>query len=110
MRFSFACSFAKMPAGQAHLATSTGAASHFCGLFALSCECFFVLSMVAHHARSRPRVNTSLSRTLFFSTCWCIRDVVHFDSRVHAAIKPSHYIRRATWPRKLGSQRRRRAQ
>jgi hypothetical protein len=23
--------------------------------------------------------------------CWCIRDVVHFDSRVHAAIKPSHY-------------------
>jgi hypothetical protein len=21
--------------------------------------------------------------------CWCIRDVVHFDSRVHAAI---HYI------------------
>ena len=22
--------------------------------------------------------------------CWCIREVVHFDSRVHAAIKPSH--------------------
>ena len=21
---------------------------------------------------------------------WCIRDVVHLDSRVHAAIKPSH--------------------
>jgi hypothetical protein len=33
-----------------------------------------------------------------------------FDSRVHAAIKPSHYIRRATWPRKLRRQRKRRAQ
>jgi hypothetical protein len=51
-----------------------------------------------------------LKPTLFFSMCWCIRDVVHFDSRVHAAIKPSHYIRRATWPRKLRRQRRRRAQ
>jgi hypothetical protein len=37
-------------------------------------------------------------------------NVVHLDSRVHAAIKPSHYIRRATWPRKLRRQRRRRAQ
>ena len=55
-------------------------------------------------------VNTSLSRTLFFSMCWCIRDAVHFDSRVHAATKPSHYIRRATWPRKLRRQRKRRAQ
>jgi hypothetical protein len=43
------------------------------------------------HALSHQRVNTSLSRTLFFPTCWCIREVVHFDSRVHAAIKPSHY-------------------
>src|SRR5258706_3193490 len=33
-----------------------------------------------------------------------------FDSRVHAAIKPSHYIRRATWRRKLRRQRKRRAQ
>src|SRR5207247_9489224 len=32
-----------------------------------------------------------------------------FDSRVHAATKPSHYIRRATWPRKLRRQRKRRA-
>ena len=63
----------------------------------------------ATRARSR-RVNTSLSGTLFFSMCWCIRDVVHFDSRVHAAIKPSHYIRRATWPRKRRRRRRRRAQ
>jgi hypothetical protein len=37
-------------------------------------------------------------------------NVVHLDSRVHAAIKPSHYIRRATWLRKLRRQRRRRAQ
>jgi len=35
-------------------------------------------------------VNTSLSGTLFFWMRWCIRDVVHLDSRVHAAIKPSH--------------------
>jgi hypothetical protein len=61
-------------------------------------------------ALSRPLVNTSLSGTLFFSMCWCIRDAVHLDSRVHAAIKPSHYIRRATWRRKLRRQRRRRAQ
>ena len=27
---------------------------------------------------------------MFFLSCWCIRDVVHLDSRVHAAIKPSH--------------------
>jgi hypothetical protein len=63
-------------------------------------------------ARRAPlpcRVNTSLSRALFFSMCWCIRDAVHFDSRMHAAIKPSHYIRRATWRRRLRSQRRRRA-
>ena len=41
-------------------------------------------------AFSRRCVNTSLSGTVFFPMCWCIRDVVHFDSRVHAAIKPSH--------------------
>jgi hypothetical protein len=34
-------------------------------------------------------INTSLSWTLFFSMCWCIRDAVHLDSRVHAA-KYSH--------------------
>ena len=28
-----------------------------------------------------------LKRTLFFSRRWCIRDDVHFDSRVHAAIR-----------------------
>ena len=50
--------------------------------------------MIALHMRA-PRchsfVNTSLSRTLFFRMCWCIRNEVHFDSRVHAAIKPSHF-------------------
>jgi hypothetical protein len=34
-------------------------------------------------------INTSLSGKLFFSMCWCIRDAVHLDSRVHAA-KYSH--------------------
>jgi len=28
-----------------------------------------------------------LKRTLFFSMRWCIRDDVHLDSRVHAAIR-----------------------
>ena len=39
----------------------------------------------ARWALAHLPVNTSLSGTLFFSTCWCIRDVVHLDSRVHAA-------------------------
>ena len=38
-------------------------------------------------------VNTSVSGTMFFLMCWCIRNAVGFYSRVHAAIKPSHYIR-----------------
>ena len=46
--------------------------------------------MSVRRAFARGCVNTSLSGTVFFSICWCIRDVVHLDSRVHAAIKPSH--------------------
>jgi hypothetical protein len=38
-------------------------------------------------ARSRCCVNTSLSGTLFFSERWCIRDVVHLDSRMHEQTK-----------------------
>jgi hypothetical protein len=47
--------------------------------------------VVERRASCAPRrcVNTSLSWTLFFSMCWCIRDAVHLDSRVHAA-KYSH--------------------
>jgi hypothetical protein len=44
-----------------------------------------VLESRARLAPEHRRVNTSLSGTLFFSMCWCIRDAVHFDSRVHAA-------------------------
>ncbi|HEY0233838.1 MAG TPA: hypothetical protein VGC86_02110 [Afipia sp.] len=44
----------------------------------------------ARAARRALCVNTSLSGKLFFSTCWCNPNAVHFDSRVHAAIKPSH--------------------
>jgi hypothetical protein len=51
-----------------------------------------------------------LKRDAVFSTVLVYSGCVHLDSRVHAAIKPSHYIRRATWPRKLRRQRRRRAQ
>jgi hypothetical protein len=103
-------SFAKTPAAQAFPAISTVSVACFRVLFACLRDWFAVLSINAARALSLWHVNTSLSGTLFFSMCWCIRDVVHFDSRVHAAIKPSHYIRRATWPRKLRRQRRRRAQ
>jgi hypothetical protein len=44
-------------------------------------------SIVGRHqvrrALARLRVNTSLSRTLFFLVRWCIRVEVHLDSRVH---------------------------
>ena len=48
---------------------------------------------VVEACASRPLASVRqhfLKRTLFFLVCWCIRDAVHFDSRVHAAIKPSH--------------------
>jgi hypothetical protein len=51
-----------------------------------------------------------LKRDAVFSMVLVYSGCVHLDSRMHAAIKPSHYIRRATWPRKLRRQRRRRAQ
>jgi hypothetical protein len=53
---------------------------------ALSCALLARLRVEARCARSPLLVNTSLSGTLFFSVCWCIRDVVHLDSRVHAAL------------------------
>ena len=59
-------------------------------LFALARERVVVSPTGARRALAHRCVNTSLSGTLFFSMCWCIRDVVHLDSRVHAAIKPSH--------------------
>jgi hypothetical protein len=59
-------------------------------LFAPMRARFLVASIVVCRAHASRGVNTSLSGKLFFSLCWCIRDAVHFDSRVHAAIKPSH--------------------
>ena len=55
-------------------------------------------------------VNTSLSGKLFFSVCWCIRDVVHLDPRVHATSNSQLTYRRALWLRKRRRRRRRRAQ
>src|SRR3954451_22131293 len=57
----------------------------FQALFALHRTSVVVLMMKPRRARCHCRVNTSLSETLFFSMCWCIRDAVHFDSRMHAA-------------------------
>jgi hypothetical protein len=71
---------------------------------------FVVASLIARRARTARAVNTSLSGKLFFLVRWCIRDAVHLDSRVHAAIKAISRHRRATWRRKLRRQRRRRAQ
>ena len=48
-------------------------------------ECIADLNCAARCVRCHRCVNTSLSGTLFFSVCWCIREVVHIDSRVHAA-------------------------
>jgi hypothetical protein len=59
-------------------------------LFASARALVVVPSNEVLRARSHCLVNTSLSGTLFFWMRWCIRDVVHLDSRVHAAIKPSH--------------------
>src|SRR6202035_1221713 len=95
----------EMAAAQPLLLILTFADAGFRPAFASPRQRFVMLSINTPRALLLRRVNTSLSGTLFFSMCWCIRDVVHFDSRVHAAIKPSHYIRRATWPRKLRRQR-----
>jgi hypothetical protein len=45
----------------------------------------------AECARRSRGINTSLSGTLFFLMCWCMREEVHFDSRVHAAISQLTY-------------------
>ena len=74
----------------AFLRNRQSSAAAFRASLASSCERFVVPSTSACRASPRFSVNTSLSRKLFFSTCWCIRNGVHFDSRVHAATKPSH--------------------
>jgi hypothetical protein len=56
----------KIPAAQALLDMLTIADVGFCASFASTCEGFVVLSISASHALSHRRVNTSLSRTLFF--------------------------------------------
>jgi len=62
--------------------TDAGGARVFCFRHVVS-------SIEAWRALSVTCVNTSLSWTLFFSICWCIRNEVHFDSRMHAATKPT---------------------
>jgi hypothetical protein len=44
----------------------------------------------ARQAHARRVVNTSLSETLFFSSCWCIRDEVHSIPECTQRLKPSH--------------------
>jgi hypothetical protein len=44
----------------------------------------------ARQAHARCAVNTSLSETLFFSSCWCIRDEVHSIPECTQRLKPSH--------------------
>jgi hypothetical protein len=61
-----------------------------CGFFGTARERFLFASIVPHRVFAARCVNTSLSGKLFFSVCWCIRNGVHLDSRMHAAIKPSH--------------------
>ena len=85
--FAFSAQIAKSAAAQAFPAILTiGNADDTC----TSCIVRRTLSQRTPCKRSLRRVNTSLSGTLFFSTRWCIREGVHFDSRMHAATKPSH--------------------
>src|ERR1035437_8074710 len=81
----------------------------FAALLASLRGCIVVLPVSVRCAFLYMRGNTSLSRTVFFSMRWCIRDVVHLDSRVHAAIKPSH-TSGGQHGQELRRQRRRRAQ
>ena len=48
-------------------------------------QCSVALVPVAHGLLAASNINTSLSGKLFLLMCWCIRDAVHLDSRVHAA-------------------------
>jgi hypothetical protein len=61
-------------------------------LFAIASECLDALAKQSRDAHALLAVNTSLSETLFFLPCWCIRDEVHLDPRVHAAIKAISHI------------------
>jgi hypothetical protein len=80
----------EMPAAQLLAAMLTfdgiAPADFFVALF----ERVIALSVNGPRVFAHRCVNPSLSWTLFFFVRWCIRDVVHLDSRVHAAIKPSH--------------------
>jgi len=100
----------KMPAAQAFSAISTNARTGFSCVFASFRQCIAVLSTTARRALSHRRVNTSLSGTLFFLWCWCIRDACISIPECTQRLSHLTYIRRATWPRKLRRQRRRRAQ
>src|ERR1044072_880510 len=73
--------------------------------------------------KRRPLVDARALRALTLSRQHFLKpDAVFFDVLVYSGcsafrfpnarseLKPSHYIRRATWPRKLRRQRRRRAQ
>jgi len=53
--------------------------------FAFVCARIVASSFDALRVLSPCCVNTSLSWKLFFLICWCIRNDVHFDSRMHAA-------------------------
>jgi hypothetical protein len=60
--------------------------------FAIALASLAARAQQRRDAQARSLVNTSLSGTLFFLSCWCIRDVVHLDPRVHAAIKAISHI------------------
>jgi hypothetical protein len=76
-RRSFNESMTEVPAAQWLLAILQPASSDFHAHLASLRECIMVLSMNARSKSALGHVNTSLSRTLFFSMCWCIRDAVH---------------------------------
>ena len=62
------------------------------------------------HAIANESSLLILPGTLFFLWCWCIRDACISIPECTQRLSHLTYIRRATWPRKLRRQRRRRAQ
>ena len=77
VRRSFNDSMTKAPAAQSLPALLTAGVFGFYAHLASLRDCIVVLSMNARSKSALGHVNTSLSRTLFFSMCWCIRDAVH---------------------------------
>src|SRR4029450_8397518 len=107
-RRSFNVSMMEMPAAQVLLAILTLGGVGFSRRFRITARTYYgVIAECAQQVCAWPRQHFLKQDAVFFNVL-VYSGCSAFDSRVHAAIKPSHYLRRATWPRKLGKQRKQR--